>query len=415
MKLTLNSENICTPNSTGRRHNKNTDCQNSRSLFSTEVFPRRLPSCCSSSSTANLEQTEDDPKHAKMSTEVSILTKPTANGQLGAGGGDTGAFPSLIPSFADACKLVSAPYSCLVTDTHRRHIALSPMYLNKKRTGIQEELNTELLRYSETLKGVPLAYDDVSLLQQHGEIYDDNGYIHLDIQANFVIFQPQRGHKLLGIVNKLGVSHVGCLVHGCFNASVPKPAHVTIDTWREAGPRIGAELEFEVCQLDADTVGVLLIRGRLDRTRVQELMAAGESSDPTDPAEQLEEPDTEPALEPNQDSPDATVKPKKKKKKEKRREEVALVAAPGDAVHGTAEDSSTSSHTEERRKKKEKRQKEEDVEREVDERGPVELQGSDSSGYLSDKPNRKRKQGIDITPCLHGDPETPKTKKKKNK
>ena len=54
-----------------------------------------------------------------------------------------------IPSFADACKLVSAPYSCLVLDTHRRHIGLAPMFIRRKRTGIQEELDTELLKYSE--------------------------------------------------------------------------------------------------------------------------------------------------------------------------------------------------------------------------------------------------------------------------
>lgn len=68
-------------------------------------------------------------------------------------------------------------------------------------------------------------------------------------------------------MNKLGVGHVGCLVHGCFNASIPKPNLVSVETWRVAGPRIGGELEFEVTALDADTAGVLLIRGRLERTR----------------------------------------------------------------------------------------------------------------------------------------------------
>lgn len=68
-------------------------------------------------------------------------------------------------------------------------------------------------------------------------------------------------------MNKLGVSHVGCLVHGCFNASIPRPNLVSVETWRDAGPRIGAELEFHVTALDADNAGVLLIRGRLDRTR----------------------------------------------------------------------------------------------------------------------------------------------------
>lgn len=60
---------------------------------------------------------------------------------------------------------------------------------------------------------------------------------------------------------------MGCLVHGCFNASIPRPNLVTVETWRDAGPRIGSEVEFDVTALDADTAGVLLIRGRLDKTR----------------------------------------------------------------------------------------------------------------------------------------------------
>ncbi|XP_010871627.1 DNA-directed RNA polymerase I subunit RPA43 [Esox lucius] len=358
---------------------------------------------------ANLEQAEHEPKHAKMSTDVSALNKQIPNGHAGACGGNIDTLPTLIPSFAEACKLVSAPYSCLVMDTHKRHIALSPMYLKKKRTGIQEELNTELLRYSESLKGVPLAYDEVCVLGQHGDIYDDSGYIHLDIQANFVVFQPRKGQKLLGVVNKLSMNHAGCLVHGCFNASIPKPAHVTVETWRDAGPRIGAELEFEVCQLDADTVGVILIRGRLRRTRVQELMAAVEISDPSDPAETLEEP--YPEVEPSQDLPDASGKVKKKKKKKDKHcvEEAAIPPTDHEVgtVNGIVEDSSTNGHI--KKKKKEKRQKEDELE--CTSSGVV--QGSDSSGYLSDKQSRKRKHGDKITSSCQDDPETPKIKKKK--
>ncbi|KAJ7991632.1 hypothetical protein DPEC_G00285910 [Dallia pectoralis] len=358
---------------------------------------------------ANFEDAEDEPKHAKMSTEVTALTKPMPSEHSGAGGGHVDALPTLIPSFAEACALVSSRYSCLVMDTHKRHITLSPMYLKKKRTGIQEELNTELLRYSDSLKGVPLAYDDVSVLGQHGDIYDDSGYIHLNIQASFVVFQPKKGQKLLGVVNKLSINHVGCLVHGCFNASILKPAHVTVDTWREAGPRIGAGLEFEVCQLDADTAGVILIRGRLTRIRVQELFAAVECSDPNDPAETLAE--QEPDVELSQDVPDASTKVKKKKRKDKHRVEMAAISPPddqGDILNETAVDRSANGRKE--KKKKEKRQKE-DIALECTSSGVV--QGSDSSGYLSDKPNKKRKHVDDITSCLHKAPETPKIKKKK--
>lgn len=48
-----------------------------------------------------------------------------------------------------------------------------------------------------SLKGVPLAYDNIRIVGQHGDIYDDSGYVHMDIEANFIVFQPKRGQKLL--------------------------------------------------------------------------------------------------------------------------------------------------------------------------------------------------------------------------
>lgn len=64
--------------------------------------------------------------------------------------GAAGVVPCLeLPTYAAACALLSSRYSCLVAGPHRRHIALSPRYLNRKRTGIREQLDAGLLRYSE--------------------------------------------------------------------------------------------------------------------------------------------------------------------------------------------------------------------------------------------------------------------------
>lgn len=57
--------------------------------------------------------------------------------------------PAAIPSFAVARGLVGRRYSCLVVAPHRRHVALAPRYLGRKRTGIRAQLDAELLRYSE--------------------------------------------------------------------------------------------------------------------------------------------------------------------------------------------------------------------------------------------------------------------------
>ncbi|XP_026157006.1 DNA-directed RNA polymerase I subunit RPA43 [Mastacembelus armatus] len=366
---------------------------------------------------ANLEHAEDDPKHVKVSGEIPETRTEVRSAEVSIA---SGAVPCTIPSFAAASALLSAPYSCLVMNTHRRHVALPPMYLNKKKTGIRGELEAELLRFSQSLKGVPLAYDNIRILGQQGDIYNDSGYIHMDIEANFILFQPKKGQKLLGKVNKVGVSHVGCLVHGCFNASIPKPNLVTIETWRDAGPRIGAELEFEVTALDADTAGVLLIRGRLDRTRVQELMAIGESSESNIPTDQPDAPDTEHIPETTEESSDKTPKKKKKKKKDKVKEEereaelTPSCQQDGNTaveLNGTIDEvNANESGEKKKKKKKEKHLKEEEVELSI-----MEVHGSDSSGYISEKPSKKRKHesGSDVTSGFCEAPKPPKSKKKR--
>jgi hypothetical protein len=75
--------------------------------------------------------------------------------------GPAGVLPCLeLPTYAAACALVNSRYSCLVAGPHRRHIALSPRYLNRKRTGIREQLDAELLRYSERYQPLCLSLSE---------------------------------------------------------------------------------------------------------------------------------------------------------------------------------------------------------------------------------------------------------------
>ncbi|XP_054241079.1 DNA-directed RNA polymerase I subunit RPA43 [Indicator indicator] len=174
-----------------------------------------------------------------------------------------------IPSFAVARGLVGHRYSCLVVAPHRRHIALPPRYLGRKRTGIRAQLDDELLRYSESLQGVPVAYDNIRVVGELGDIYDDQGFIHLNIEADFVIFSPKKGKKLVGVINKVAPSHIGCLIHGCFNASIPKPEQMSVVQWQELGLKIGDELKFRVLHLDSDAAGVFFIRGGLTKSSMK--------------------------------------------------------------------------------------------------------------------------------------------------
>ncbi|XP_036423447.1 DNA-directed RNA polymerase I subunit RPA43 [Colossoma macropomum] len=368
---------------------------------------------------ANSKASDEDPKRAAVSAGVSAALSPPA-------GGGAVASPCLLPTFAEACALVQAPYSCLVMDTSRRHVALPPMYLKKKRTGIQEELNAELLKYSSSLKGVPLAYDHIKVLEQHGDILDDQGFIHLNIEASFVVFKPRKGEKLVGVINKIAVGHVGCLVHGCFNACVLKPAQLTPDQWRDSGLMVGGSLEFEVFQLDADAAGVLLIKGRLEKHRVQQLVASFGGAGTEEQGENMaKETATEMDSATAEEATESTSPSKPKKKKKKREKEMDTEAVEDINSNQAAEaeshdvnsngmevDPDSSIHTEEKKKKKKKKK---DKRQEANEElpSPTELPNSDSSGYVSDKSSRKRKAQDDEGLCDHSD--TPVVKKKKSK
>ncbi|XP_004702894.1 DNA-directed RNA polymerase I subunit RPA43 [Echinops telfairi] len=312
--------------------------------------------------------------------------------------GPAGIVPCLeLPTYAAACTLVSTRYSCLVAGPHRRHIALSPRYLHRKRTGIREQLDAELLRYSESLLGVPIAYDNIKVVGELGDIYDDQGHIHLNIEADFVIFCPEPGQKLVGTVNKVSSSHIGCLVHGCFNASIPKPEQMPPEQWQTLEISVGDELEFEVFRLDSDAAGVFCIRGKLNVASLQAKCS------------QVSEEATETTTEETVENPPQ----KKKKNLETSREgeaaaELVAVSVKGEAglqTNGSAEGLG-GEQPQEKKKERKKRKP-----REAPDPDPV-LPGSDSSGYQSDRKKKKKKRKYEEAAVSPNVEHSPKKKRK---
>ncbi|XP_016072555.1 PREDICTED: DNA-directed RNA polymerase I subunit RPA43 isoform X2 [Miniopterus natalensis] len=307
------------------------------------------------------------------------------------------------------------------------------------------------------LLGVPIAYDNIKVVGELGDIYDDQGHIHLNIEADFIIFCPEPGQKLMGTVNKVSSSHIGCLVHGCFNASIPKPEQMPAEQWQTLEINVGDELEFEVFRLDSDAAGVFCIRGKLNITSLQTKCSAV--------SEEVTETGTEEAVE----------KPPKKKKRKKKDPELdegdggapelahSAEAAPkgdtGAQVAGNGNGLWEEEPKEERRKKrkkkgpeldegdggapelahsaeaapegdtglqvadngnglwedepKEEKRKKRKQQQEDQDQDPV-FHGSDSSGYQSDhkkkKKKRKHSEGAESTPLLE---HSPKKKKRK--
>ncbi|NWI99673.1 RPA43 polymerase, partial [Crypturellus undulatus] len=267
--------------------------------------------------------------------------------------------------------LVERRYSCLVVAPRRRHVALPPRFLGRKRSGIRAQLDAELLRYSESLQGVPVAYDNIKVVGELGDIYDDQGFIHLNIEADFIIFSPKKGKKLVGVINKVAPSHIGCLIHGCFNASIPKPEQMSVVQWQELGLKIGDELKFQVLHLDSDAAGVFFIRGGLTKNSLKpkrsEMVTTGANGGEIQKPEYEENGLINPEGELVSEEPLGDTN---NTGRENAQEETV------DAVNGVCDDK--------RKKKKKKKHKQEEQEHV--------LPTSDSSGYQSDHKKSKKKK-----------------------
>ncbi|NXH05677.1 RPA43 polymerase, partial [Loxia leucoptera] len=257
----------------------------------------------------------------------------------------------------------------------RRVVALPPRFLGRKRSGIRAQLDAELLRYSESLQGVPVAYDNIKVVGELGDIYDDQGFIHLDVEADFIIFSPKKGKKLVGIINKVAPSHIGCLIHGCFNASIPKPEQMSLAQWQELGLKIGDELKFQVLHLDSDTAGVFFIRGGLTKSsmRPKKSDTVPESTN----GDEIQKLDHQVNGLNNSGEDNVTEEPLNEMGNlgRENEEEPSL-----DAVNGVSDD----------KKKKKKKKKDKDKDKQGEQE--LVLPTSDSSGYQSDHKKSKKKK-----------------------
>jgi RPA43 OB domain in RNA Pol I len=122
-------------------------------------------------------------------------------------------------------------------------ISLLPSALSNVYANAEDALRLFLLRYSDGIGGVMLAYENVKVLSENksrlaGIILNELPHIHYRVSTSALVFNPAPGGKMRGKVTDSSFhSHLSLVVHKYFNASIPA------DSLREAG------FEFDDVQL----------------------------------------------------------------------------------------------------------------------------------------------------------------------
>ncbi|XP_077031858.1 DNA-directed RNA polymerase I subunit RPA43 isoform X1 [Agelaius phoeniceus] len=219
-------------------------------------------------------------------------------------------------------------------------------------------------------------------------------------QNSFKLVKSLAQH-LWGVINKVAPSHIGCLIHGCFNASIPKPEQMSPVQWQELGLKIGDELKFQVLHLDSDTAGVFFIRGGLTKSsmRPKKSDAVPESTN----GDEIQKLDHQENGLNNSGEVNVTEEPLNEMDNLGRENEEPGV----DAVNGLCDD----------KKKKKKKKKDKDKDKQGEQE--LVLPTSDSSGYQSDHKKSKKKKRKHCDEVEESElsqlSEKPKAKKKRTK
>ncbi|XP_059161921.1 DNA-directed RNA polymerase I subunit RPA43-like [Physella acuta] len=144
--------------------------------------------------------------------------------------------------------------------TLKKHIFLHPSNKKKLFWAVKSTLLNNKNKYSDKLEGALLDVNNLKVIGDSHLIVD--GYLSMEVIADFHVFSPKPGQVLEGFINKCSKSHIGCLVLDTFNASLTKSGSAHLE------PDLGDLCTFLVTEVIVDGE-ILFMRGTLQSVTPQ--------------------------------------------------------------------------------------------------------------------------------------------------
>ncbi|KAG2179134.1 hypothetical protein INT43_001984 [Umbelopsis isabellina] len=104
----------------------------------------------------------------------------------------------------------------------RLYLHLAPTWAGKTTEGINEQLNAFLMKYIPEVDGIVVAHSGLRFETANGRIMYDSPFSHFFIRVKLLVWKPNKGEKLVGKINLQSPDHIGLLIYGTFNASIPR-------------------------------------------------------------------------------------------------------------------------------------------------------------------------------------------------
>lgn len=115
-------------------------------------------------------------------------------------------------------------------------LSVPPIFANNLRAGVEEMLDSMIMRYIPSLQGVFLAHSNTRFLSRTAMVCGDCPFAICNVGFDATVWSPRIGMKLVGKINLYSPDHISVLVHRTFNVSIPRH-HIPQNQWIfEYGP-----------------------------------------------------------------------------------------------------------------------------------------------------------------------------------
>lgn len=248
-------------------------------------------------------------------------------------------------------ELSADPASAVKKKKTRLHLALAPGALGGLKKGLECVMMENLNRYYPDLGAILLGWHGLKLCDRRGDITGDSPHIHVNVEGQVYLFNPDVGSKILGKVIKKSNGHIGCLVHETFNVSL------LCDKRQFDAIHLNELVAIRVNNLVWDNRRRPLLQGRLEGEMEPDYDSGIDSTITglvdTETDTQTSQPATDGEREPTESTAETQTKHKKSKKR-KREADDSSSAPPSQGTNAEIPDPSPS--------KKKKRKKNKDNE-----------------------------------------------------
>ncbi|KAK0504857.1 hypothetical protein EDD18DRAFT_316500 [Armillaria luteobubalina] len=115
-------------------------------------------------------------------------------------------------------------------------LSIPPKFADDPKSGVNEMLDSMVMRYIPGLQGVVLSHSSLTFLDDMASIKSDCPFLVCRITFDATVWSPHVGMRLEGRINLCSPDHISLLVHRTFNVSIPRH-HIPSEDWEfEYGP-----------------------------------------------------------------------------------------------------------------------------------------------------------------------------------